>query len=286
MVGGLHHSQPRGVDGSGSTCYQLLQPLSSTARATQWMGPKFVPPLPPMQEFKTRTTPLHPQLDGVVKCYIKIAEHRPWKVVALHQKHLEVRLPNFLLAYRTSTQRAWPQIMQHSWENSACPVTCYLVHPPTRSDPASTTLRIWWTATWHPKYPPTSEAGQLCRLPGRRWSVAVSPKLQPTWEVPYRLVTRINNVVYRIQRHPRTKMVVVHFDQLLSYQGLVEMSSPMEEAVGGQQCETQPTRKKVWKRLKLEVMSTPALRWSSIHEGKQRCHRHNPLREKEIVVHL
>jgi hypothetical protein len=31
-----------------------------------------------------------------------------------------------------------------------------------------------------------------------------SPKLQSSWEGPYKLVTRINDVVYRIQKNPRT----------------------------------------------------------------------------------
>jgi hypothetical protein len=46
-----------------------------------------------------------------------------------------------------------------------------------------------------------------------------SPKLQPSWEGLYKVVTWINNVVYRIQWHPRTKMMVVHLDLLAPYQG-------------------------------------------------------------------
>jgi hypothetical protein len=36
---------------------------------------------------------------------------------------------------------------------------------------------------------------------------------------PYKVVTRINDVVYRIQRNPRSRMMVVHLDRLASYQG-------------------------------------------------------------------
>jgi hypothetical protein len=47
-----------------------------------------------------------------------------------------------------------------------------------------------------------------------------SPKLHPWWEGPYGVITRINDMVYRIQRHPGMKMVVVvHLDQLAPYQG-------------------------------------------------------------------
>ncbi|KAJ4449524.1 hypothetical protein ANN_00925 [Periplaneta americana] len=41
-----------------------------------------------------------------------------------------------------------------------------------------------------------------------------SPKLQRSWDGPYRVVSRINDVVYRIQRQPRGKMMVVHLDRL------------------------------------------------------------------------
>jgi hypothetical protein len=42
-----------------------------------------------------------------------------------------------------------------------------------------------------------------------------SPKLQSCWEGPYNVVTRINDVVYRIQRRPRPKMI--HLDRLAPY---------------------------------------------------------------------
>jgi hypothetical protein len=44
-----------------------------------------------------------------------------------------------------------------------------------------------------------------------------SPKLQSPWEGPYEVVTQINDVVYKIQQNPRTKMMVAHLDQLAPY---------------------------------------------------------------------
>jgi hypothetical protein len=46
-----------------------------------------------------------------------------------------------------------------------------------------------------------------------------SPKLQSCWEGPYNVITRINDVVYRIQWHPQAKMMVVHLDRLAPYLG-------------------------------------------------------------------
>jgi hypothetical protein len=51
---------------------------------------------------KTRTTPLHPQSDGMVERYIKTVEHL-WKVVASNQKDWDAMLLLFLLTYQAST---------------------------------------------------------------------------------------------------------------------------------------------------------------------------------------
>jgi hypothetical protein len=52
---------------------------------------------------KMRTTPLHPQSDSMVEHYIKTVKEHLRKVIALHQKDWNVRLPIFLLAYIAST---------------------------------------------------------------------------------------------------------------------------------------------------------------------------------------
>ncbi|KAJ8949444.1 hypothetical protein NQ318_007545 [Aromia moschata] len=47
----------------------------------------------------------------------------------------------------------------------------------------------------------------------------LSPKLQSSWEGPYEVVTRINDVVYRIQKLPRGKPRMVHFNRLAPFAG-------------------------------------------------------------------
>ncbi|KAJ8944260.1 hypothetical protein NQ318_013672 [Aromia moschata] len=47
----------------------------------------------------------------------------------------------------------------------------------------------------------------------------LSPKLQSSWEGPYEVVTRINDVVYRIHKLPRGKPSVVHFTRLAPFAG-------------------------------------------------------------------
>jgi hypothetical protein len=40
-----------------------------------------------------------------------------------------------------------------------------------------------------------------------------SPKLQSSWEGPFKVVTRINDVVYRTQKTSRSRMMIVHLVQ-------------------------------------------------------------------------
>jgi hypothetical protein len=53
-----------------------------------------------------------------------------------------------------------------------------------------------------------------------------SPKLQSSWEGSYKVLTRINDVVYRIQQNHRSRMMVVHLDRLASYQGTAGNKQP------------------------------------------------------------
>jgi hypothetical protein len=52
-----------------------------------------------------------------------------------------------------------------------------------------------------------------------------SPKLQSCWEGPY-VITRINDMVYRIQRYPRTKIMVIHLDRMEPYLGATPDEKP------------------------------------------------------------
>jgi hypothetical protein len=58
-----------------------------------------------------------------------------------------------------------------------------------------------------------------------------SPKRQSSWEGPCKLVTRITDVVCRIQKNPRSRMMVVHLDWLATYQGAAQ-----DERTWGSRC--------------------------------------------------
>jgi hypothetical protein len=54
---------------------------------------------------KTWTTPLHPQSDGMVERYVKMVEEHLRKVISVHHRQWNERLPILLLAYRASTHK-------------------------------------------------------------------------------------------------------------------------------------------------------------------------------------
>jgi hypothetical protein len=57
------------------------------------------------------------------------------------------------------------------------------------------------------------EQGEVClyRLTLTRRK---SPILQPSRDGPYKVITRMNDMVNSIQLHPKAKMMVVHLDRL------------------------------------------------------------------------
>jgi hypothetical protein len=179
----------------------------------------------------------------MVERYIKtVAEHLR-KVVASHQRDWDARLPIFLLAYRASTHDTTgltPANLVFGRE-LRLPSDLLFGTPPDRELPtidhaadlvdrlhdihnyarkhlklASDRMKTRYdraanSAGYHEGdnvwlYRPTRKKGK-------------SHKLQSSWEGPYTIVTRINDVVYRIQRNPRSKMMMVHLDRLAPYRG-------------------------------------------------------------------
>ncbi|PNF24841.1 hypothetical protein B7P43_G13937 [Cryptotermes secundus] len=51
-------------------------------------------------------------------------------------------------------------------------------------------------------------------------------KMVVVWECHYKVVIRINDVAYRIQENPRSRMLVVHLDRLAPYHGAARDEQP------------------------------------------------------------
>ena len=61
--------------------------------------------------------------------------------------------------------------------------------------------------------------GQRVLLYNPKRKKGVCPKLPTNWDGPYKVIKRLNDVVYRIQKHssPKSKMKVVHVERLTRY---------------------------------------------------------------------
>ena len=65
----------------------------------------------------------------------------------------------------------------------------------------------------------TFTEGQFVWLRHDQRKKGISPKLTNRWDGPFRVITKLSNVTYRIQRTPRTPQKIVHYDRLKLYEG-------------------------------------------------------------------
>jgi len=192
---------------------------------------------------KTRTTPLHPQSDGMVERFNRTLEEHLRKVVSKEQKDWDKHLPAFLMAYRSAvhdttshtpakilfgTDLRLPADLEFGMKPSVDKdVNSYgqqireeldeihravRLHTHLKSDKMK--MRFDGAANCD-----GFNEGDLVLLYNPQRKKGLSPKLQSNWEGPYRVVKRINDVVYRIQSassHQR-KMKVVHLERLAKY---------------------------------------------------------------------
>lgn len=192
---------------------------------------------------KTRTTPLHPQSDGMVERFNRTLENFLAKVVSSNQLTWDEHIPMFLLAYRCSihesTGKSPCEMLFGS--NVRMPSELLFGSPPSPKmnsteygkalkdhlneihEEARKNLNKSCDKMKHnydvKAVPVSFNEGDFVWLYNPQRSVGVCPKFTPKWEGPYTVIKRINDVVYRIRRTPRSKMKVVHVDRLTKYNG-------------------------------------------------------------------
>ena len=194
---------------------------------------------------KTRTSPYHPQSDGLVERFNRTLLNM-LSVVAKDNEHdWDLQVPLVMMAYRTSVQEstgATPFSLMFGRE-ARLPIDV-IFGPPPGEKPASPSqyallLRQRLEAAYHcvrtqlslqqrrqkTLYDQKASGAPYC-VRDLVWlhcpAVARghSRKFHRPWQGPYNVVKVITDVLYRIQqvKHPRRR-VVVHYNRLKAYQG-------------------------------------------------------------------
>ena len=190
---------------------------------------------------KTRTTPLHPQSDGMVD---RTLEAQLSKFVDHNQRDWDEHIPLLLMAYRTAahdTTGITPAKVMMG-RDLRLPIDLFIGRPskevPLHKSQYAQQLyhrleRIHSFAREHLKvksdkmkehYNSRSagdaselEEGDAAWLHNPQRKKGISPKLSRPWKGPYTVTKKINDLVYRIQLGPGLKPKVVHRNRLWKY---------------------------------------------------------------------
>ncbi|PFX16681.1 Ubiquitin-protein ligase E3B [Stylophora pistillata] len=194
---------------------------------------------------KTRTTPLRPQSDGMVERFNQTLKNMLSMFVKDNVSDWECHLPLLMMAYCSSvheTTGCSPSELMFGWE-IRLPVDLMFGAPESEKDLKDTSAYAHSLQDKIPKVHSYArehlaiESNQQKRKYNRQlnqktydqgasvWfynpkkKKGVSPCFQLPWEGPYVVLKRISDVVYKIQRSPRSKARIIHHDRLSPYQG-------------------------------------------------------------------
>ena len=195
---------------------------------------------------KTRTTPLHPQSDGMVERLNRTLEAMLSKFVQQNQL-----LPLLAMAYRSAIHESTgctPNELMFG-RDVRLPVDLMFGSPPVPVTPPNSTTFAWQLREQVSKvhqlarenlniasqrqkrlYDQRSRAnsyreGEKVWLYNPQSKKGRSPKLQTPWEGPWEITKQVTDVVYRIQKTPKGKPKFVHHDRLKPFHER-HMSSP------------------------------------------------------------
>ncbi|UYV82442.1 K02A2.6-like, partial [Cordylochernes scorpioides] len=194
---------------------------------------------------KTRTTPLHPQSDGMVERFNRTLTQHLTMFVDKNQRDWDQHLPMLLMAYRSAEHESTgysPARMLFGHElRMPCDVLLgrpeetfentneYISHLEERM----LSIHQWAREKLHfssekmkDRYNvktshKTFKEGEMVWLHNPQRKKELSPKLQYHWEGPYKIIKCLNDVIYRIQKTRTSKPKVVHYNRLAPFRGSV-----------------------------------------------------------------
>ena len=204
---------------------------------------------------KTRTTPYHPQSDGLVERFNRTLLNMLSVIAKDRGQDWDLQLPLVMMAYRTSVQestKATPFSLMFGRE-ARLPIDVMFGTPPdvVVTSPSQYALDLrdrLETAYHHTRSHLLLQQRRQKLLYDQRATGAAykvndlvwlynpavprghSRKLHRPWQGPYEVVKIISSVLYRIRlvKAPRRR-VVVHYDRLKPYQGQLNKGATTEQ---------------------------------------------------------
>ena len=190
---------------------------------------------------KTRTTPLHPQSDGMVELGNRTINSMIAAFASENQRNWDENIYLLMLAYRSAVHdstRVTPNEMMFG-RQVTLPVELVLGKPPNSEeipdsapdyvemlqekigvihDFARNKLKLS-TDRMKRRYDAQSKQNRFSKndkvwLYNPKRYKGLKPKLQSPLEGPYTVLKRINDFIYKIQRNKQTKPRIVHHDRL------------------------------------------------------------------------
>lgn len=193
---------------------------------------------------KTRTTPLHPQSDGLVEWFNLTMQQQLAILTADHQRDWDRHIPLVLMAYRSAVQSSTnctPALLMLAREIRTPAELAFGRPPDTEHPPGPEYARKLQDhlekahafardqlkqAGMRQKrnYDVRSkgrdfQAGELVWVYTPKRKKGRCPKLDCHWDGPCRVIERVGEVVYRVQVPPKGRKVVLHRDRLAPYRG-------------------------------------------------------------------
>ena len=194
---------------------------------------------------KTRTTPLHPESDGMVERFNRTLVQEIAKRCRHGQSDWDLYIPTILMAYRSAEHEAtgYTPAQLMLGRELRLPLDLLFERPPDAQAQVSMpeyvksqrdmmcTVRAQTeknlsiaagTMKRRTDVKATQEAleeGDEAWLYNPKRKKGQSPKLSSPWEGPYRIIKRLSAVTYRIQRSRHAACKVVHFNRLWKARG-------------------------------------------------------------------